>query len=284
MYTWNQWASIFVIYAVIGWCVEVVYAAVDDGRFVNRGFLNGPVCPIYGFGGCIVVECLYSFRGMGWLEFIGAFFLTSILEFITGYVLEKIFHEHWWDYSNKPFNIKGYVCLKFSILWGISCVFILETIQPAIEKFVYWIPDKLDKILVVIVAIFFLADLIFTIASIIHWKRELRLTGEIVEILKSFSDGVGESLSSAVLRAIDKRKEWKDIFEKEEMYLQIKEELDHKKYDIEYLKVKYTSLLKGKSKRTRRLEKAFPRLLSIKPSLYLIKKKDIKENGEDDVK
>lgn len=104
---------IFIIYAFIGWCTEVSYAALDRGIFVNRGFLNGPYCPIYGCGVVIVVAVLTPLKDNLLILFIGSFLLTSILEYITGYLLEKVFHNQWWDYSDKPFNIHGYVCLKF---------------------------------------------------------------------------------------------------------------------------------------------------------------------------
>ena len=102
-----------------GWCTEVSYAALDRGIFVNRGFLNGPYCPIYGCGVVIVVAVLTPLKDNLLILFIGSFLLTSILEYITGYLLEKVFHNQWWDYSDKPFNIHGYVCLKFSIYWHV---------------------------------------------------------------------------------------------------------------------------------------------------------------------
>ena len=108
---------IFIIYAFIGWCAEVSYAAVNRGIFVNRGFLNGPYCPIYGCGVVIVVTVLMPLKDNLFLLFVGSVVLTSVLEYITGFLLEKVFHNKWWDYSNLPFNLHGYICLKFSIYW-----------------------------------------------------------------------------------------------------------------------------------------------------------------------
>ena len=98
---------IFIIYAFIGWCAEVSYAAVNRGIFVNRGFLNGPYCPIYGCGVVIVVTVLTPLKDNLFLLFVGSVVLTSVLEYITGFLLEKVFHNKWWDYSNMPFNING---------------------------------------------------------------------------------------------------------------------------------------------------------------------------------
>lgn len=270
---------VYLIYAIIGWCMEVIYAAVDDGKFVNRGFLNGPVCPIYGFGGSIVVACLYGLRGNGLIEFVGAFFLASILEYITGFLLEKIFHEHWWDYSDKPLNIKGYVCLKFSILWGLCCVFVLEVIQPGIEKFVKWIPVTIDKIVVIICMALFLADLIVTVATIVQWKKELRIMREIVDILRKFSGDVGDSISTAVLRSIERRAHWKEIFEQDEHFIEMKEEMERYKVDTQRLKEKYDLLEKRSFRLHSRLEKAFPRLSGSNPAHLIERWKEIKEKG-----
>ena len=102
---------IFFVYAFLGWCTEVSFAALTSGRFVNRGFLNGPVCPIYGVGVVIVFFFLDPLRGNTFLLFLGSVLLTSLLEWVTGFVLEKIFHQRWWDYSNEPFNPVSYTHL-----------------------------------------------------------------------------------------------------------------------------------------------------------------------------
>ena len=111
---------IFFIYSFLGWCTEVSYAALVTGKFVNRGFLNGPVCPVYGFGVVIVLSILVPLKGNLLVLFIGSVVLTSLLEWLTGFLLEKIFHQRWWDYSDQPFNIGGYICLRFSIAWGFA--------------------------------------------------------------------------------------------------------------------------------------------------------------------
>ena len=139
---------IFIIYAFIGWCTEVAYAALNTGKFVNRGFLNGPYCPIYGCGVVVVVACLTPLKDNIVVLFIGSFLLTTIIEFLTGLVLEKIFHNKWWDYSDLPFNIKGYICLKFSIYWGIACTFVMKIVHPIIYKFITLIPFVVGVVLV----------------------------------------------------------------------------------------------------------------------------------------
>ncbi len=278
-YTWFQWISIFVIYTIMGWCLEVGYAAVDKGKFVNRGFLNGPVCPIYGFGGSIVIFFLYQYRENFLIVFFGAVVLSTILEFITGYVLEKIFHEHWWDYSDKPFNIKGYVCLEFSILWGVACTFVVDAIHPPVEKLVCFIPAKIQMISIAIIIVLFVADISVTVTTIVHWKHQVRVMVEIVELLRGFSDEVGDSLSSSVLKAMSKGTEWKDNFEQDERIINAKAELESKKEELDCIREKYAAMSKKKFLGHRRLENAFPKLSRFNPLSVRESWKEIKEKG-----
>ena len=120
----------FFLYAFLGWCAEVSYAALRTGRFVNRGFLNGPVCPIYGVGVVIVVGLLTPVKENTLLLFVCSVLLTSALEWVTGFVLERMFHQKWWDYSDLPLNLNGYICPLFSVLWGIACLLVMEINSP----------------------------------------------------------------------------------------------------------------------------------------------------------
>ena len=112
---------LFFIYSFLGWCVEVAFVAVTTGKVVDRGFLNGPVCPIYGCGMVGVLIILLPVKNNVWLLFLGGMIICSTVELFGGWILDKIFHMRWWDYSEKPFNIGGYICLPFSIMWGICC-------------------------------------------------------------------------------------------------------------------------------------------------------------------
>lgn len=124
----------FTIYSFLGWCSEVIFATVTTGKFVNRGFLNGPVCPIYGFGMSLVLLVLLPFSDNIPLLFIGGALLTSAIELVGGWALKKFFHTTWWDYSNQPFNLGGYICLKFSILWGLCVVVVIRIVHTAIAS------------------------------------------------------------------------------------------------------------------------------------------------------
>ena len=123
---------LFFIYAFLGWCLEVAYHALVTGQFINRGFLNGPWCPVYGFGASAVLACLLPLRENQFLLFLGSVAVTSAIEWLTGFALEKLFHQHWWDYSDQPFNLNGYICLRFSLAWGVACLVVVDAVHPLV--------------------------------------------------------------------------------------------------------------------------------------------------------
>ena len=113
----------FVFYSFLGWVAETIYCSLLQGKFVYRGFLSGPVCPIYGFGAIFVITLLQPFKENILMLFLMGVVITSTLEYITSYLLEVIFHMKWWDYSKRKFNINGRVCAWNSSLFGILSVF-----------------------------------------------------------------------------------------------------------------------------------------------------------------
>ena len=201
---------IFIIYAFIGWCTEVSYAALDRGIFVNRGFLNGPYCPIYGCGVVIVVAVLTPLKDNLLILFIGSFLLTSILEYITGYLLEKVFHNQWWDYSDKPFNIHGYVCLKFSIYWGLACTFIMDVLHPIIYKGITLMPHIVGMILICIIMPVFFVDCGITVATILKFNKRLKVMDEMAERIHKLSDEIGENIYENVTDIVEKSEEFQE--------------------------------------------------------------------------
>lgn len=236
---------IFIIYAFLGWCTEVSYAALDLGKFVNRGFLNGPYCPIYGVGVLIVIGVLTPLKENLLLLFAGSFFLTSVLEYVTGWVLEQVFHNKWWDYSDFPFNIKGYVCLKFSVLWGLACSFIMLVLHPVIYKFIQVFPKTAGVVFLIAVLSAFAVDCIFTVSTILKLNRRLKVIDEVAGMLREISDEIGENIYENVAEAMEK----KEIAEK-------------KKAEYERLAKRHKELLEDRIMGHERLLKAFPGMKS----------------------
>lgn len=191
----------FFIYAFLGWCVEVVFCSVNTGHWVNRGFLNGPVCPIYGFGMVIVLLCLTPLSGNLLVLFIGSFFLTSALELVTGFVLKQAFHTTWWDYTDQPFNIGGYVCLKFSLAWGLGGMAAVRLLHPPIARLVNWMPRAVGWSLAAVFGAAFLADFIVTLTSLAGLRKDLRELDKIAAALHKCSDTISCNLGSGAVNA-----------------------------------------------------------------------------------
>ena len=191
----------FFIYAFLGWCTEVAFAACKNGHFVNRGFLNGPICPIYGFGLVGVVLMLKPMQGNLLMLYIGSFLLTSLIELITGFLLEKLFHAKWWDYSKMPLNIGGYVCLLFSLIWGAACLGIVEWVHPLIESAVTHLPDALIIILDSIFVLTLIVDLSATLASIRKLSDRLEKLTEIAAEIHRMSDEIGSGIADKTINA-----------------------------------------------------------------------------------
>lgn len=263
MYGLYDYLWFFMIYAVVGWMVEVAYAAVETGKLSNRGFLNGPLCPIYGFGMVIVIFALRPFNKNIPILFAGSFMLTSVLEFITGAVLEKLFNTKWWDYSDKPFNIMGYVCLKFSIGWGIGGVFIMRIIQPGVAKFVSKIPNTPGKIICAIYMISFVCDAAITVRDMVKFGMKLKSMEMLTTQLRSISDSMAQGIFEGVVTTQKSMDEFKDGvaeytkegIEKTKEGIEKTKELQ-KKYEELY--TKYMELFSNKRFTNHRFTKAFP--------------------------
>lgn len=196
-----QFLFMFFIYAFLGWCTEVCYAALEHGKFINRGFLNGPVCPIYGFGAVLVLLALEPLRGSWPLLFLGSVFVTSLLELVTGFVLEKIFRRHWWDYSDEPFNLGGYICLRFSIMWGFACLFVVDLLHPTVLWLIRSIPRPLGVVLLDLCCSAMVVDLIATVRTIAKLRRRQSQADELAAKIRSLSNELGENLAERVLDA-----------------------------------------------------------------------------------
>lgn len=191
MYTY-LWC--FLIYALLGWCGEVVYAAFVEKRFVNRGFLNGPLCPIYGFGVVLIDFCLRPAGHSLPALLVGSMVLGSALEWLAGFLLEKVFHQKWWDYSDEPHNLNGYVCLKFSIVWAFAGTAVVGWVVPFSRALIALIPRTLGKVLLCVLLGIVLADFIVTVVAIIGLNRKLKNLEYVTGKLKEGSDRLGEAL------------------------------------------------------------------------------------------
>ena len=164
---------IFILFSFLGWVVEVVYSLITDKQFVNRGFLFGPVCPIYGFGVLLVYICLSPLKSHPVAVFFCSTLLVSLLELVTGATLERLFNQKWWDYSNYPLNFRGYICLRFSAIWGIGCLLFIYFVLPFTLRMLELLPFYISSIFIAFALSLIIIDTFFTIASISTIKKHI---------------------------------------------------------------------------------------------------------------
>ncbi|MGL4774202.1 MAG: putative ABC transporter permease [Clostridium sp.] len=199
----------FFIYSFLGWCVEVAYAYYNRKYFVNRGFLYGPFCPIYGSGVLSLVLLLDNFKNNIVLLFVLATVLTSALEYITAVILENVFKAKWWDYTEDPFNIKGRICLHFSLIWGAAGLVVVKFIHPAIDGLISLIPTHIGSILFYGVIIYFIVDFAFTLSSLIEFNK---LLAKLQNDKGGFKEMYLNFLSSTKKKATSKSKDLSSKF------------------------------------------------------------------------
>lgn len=189
----------FLWWSVFGWFLEVVDRTLETGGFENRGFLNGPICPIYGFGVIIITHALAPLKN----NFVILYFLSVIIctsfELFVGVLLEKLFHAKWWDYSEEKFNYKGFICLRISLLWGVGSVLVICVAQPLIEKVVSKIPYTGGNIFAAVMLLVIAIDIAATLSDIRQFNMRLKQIDYIATLLHDKSIALGENISDEVL-------------------------------------------------------------------------------------
>lgn len=214
---------IFAVYTFLGWLLEVVFVALTKGSFDNRGFLNGPACPIYGFGSLITLLVLTPFRSNFLVFFAGAVMLVTSLELAAGFLLEKVFHEKWWDYKDEPLNFYGYICMKFSLLWGVGCAFLMYILHPLVMEVLTWIPVSFGAGFIAVSYLLLAADLAITLMAFSKIADNIRDINRLGSRIKRISAAIGDNLSDGVNSVIKVR--------------------DRRVSELEELKDKYDSLI-----------------------------------------
>ena len=197
----------FFLYSCIGWCVEVVYAAVKEHKLVNRGFLCGPICPIYGFGmvGLVYSVQLIPLPDSGSMSAVSIFFigmvLTTAIELVGGWVLYKLYHIRWWDYSKMKYNLGGYICPQFSLLWGLGSVLMIKVVHPLLARGSNPMPFRVMLILDIVLLIIFVVDVIVSTAAAIGLNKYLSEIDELRARLRVTSDKLTTVLGTGAMTA-----------------------------------------------------------------------------------
>lgn len=162
----------FLFYSFVGWVYESILCSTSQRKLINRGFLNGPYCPIYGSGAVAVIVCLGSQDNIITLFLLGAV-LACTIEYITSWALEKMFHARWWDYTNRKFNIKGRICLIGAVVFGLFSVFLIKIIHPYVAELTYKIPENIRVWITLILSSLIITDLVVTVINILKFNEKL---------------------------------------------------------------------------------------------------------------
>lgn len=228
-YSLYQMALMFCFWSFIGWCIEVCYMTIETGEYQNRGFLNMPICPIYGFGVLIIAVFSRPIADKPLLLFVISLVLCTTLELVVGLGMEKLFNTRWWDYSHERFNYRGYICPKVSILWGFGCVFVIKVVQPLVEAATIRLPFRFGIIFIAVMGVLIALDLTASLCAVANLNKRLKQIDDISALMLKGSIKIGEKLAT----------ETNEILEK------------------------YEKLLVIKDKQTERFLKAFPNIRSV---------------------
>ena len=204
-YTIYDYLGLFFLYAFLGWLLETTVAAVRKKHMVNRGFLNGPLCAIYGITAVFMTRYLYELQSSPVFLFLGCMIIATAAEWIAGHVLERIGHGKWWDYSNKPLNFHGYICLEFSLIWGVAILLVVKVFQSFVEHHTSaHAPSIVGWMVVAILYALYLADLIVTVAVIQGLNRKLTRLDTIRANMRVISDKISDSLATTTIDTVQK--------------------------------------------------------------------------------
>lgn len=203
-YTGYEYIWFFFFYAFVGWLIEVIFAAFSHRHFANRGFLNGPFCPVYGCG-MVLLEVFFSGLAENpFFLFLGSFVMTSLLEYFTGKLMERFFGRKWWDYSDYKYNFGGYVCLQFSAVWAFSAVLLLRCWDPLFSGWIDRIPQPVGSILQIALSACFLCDLLVTTGALLKLKRRSRRIEEIADGMGKLSGRMGGAITGLITKRMAK--------------------------------------------------------------------------------
>ena len=174
MYNISFYFILFLIYSLIGWTLEVITSYVRHKKFVNRGFMLGPYCPIYGYSSIIMIFYLNNYKDNALTVFLLAIVICSIVEYLISYIMEKMFSARWWDYSNRKFNVNGRICLTNALFFGLLGLLLVYIVNPLFEDILSKINNNTLTIIGIILIIIFVSDLITSLVITFNLKNKIK--------------------------------------------------------------------------------------------------------------
>ncbi len=258
METVCQWFLYFTAYSILGWACETFYCSVGNRKFVNRGFLNGPVCPVYGFGAVLVILLLQSTEKNLVALFLSGMMVTTVLEYLTSVLLEKLFHMKWWDYSQYKFQINGRVCLLNSLMFGGLSVILMRVLHPWISGLIARIPTSLLPWISLGILAIFAVDTVVTVRSILILKGKMQEIQKLLEEIRTRTEAAAAQLRAEMR---EKTQESKASLEARLDQYRLPEGVSLREF-VEERRKKAAAAAKSGGMLHRRLLKAFPNLSS----------------------
>lgn len=205
-YTVSQWALFFYLYCFAGWVWESVYVSICKRRLVNRGFLKGPFLPIYGSGAMCILLVTVPVRGNIPAMCLVGMAAAAVLEYVTGYVMERLFKVRYWDYTGKFMNVHGYICLASVLCWGVMTLLVVDVIHVRVERLVLSIDVRITDVLVMILTVLFTADFVTSFNAAMKLRAMLDQKERVTEELKKLAEKKRE-LELAVRDSAEEKKE-----------------------------------------------------------------------------
>lgn len=273
-YSLLQWMLFFYIYCFFGWIIESTYVSVCTGNWVNRGFMRGPVIPIYGTGAIIILFAVIPFRTSPVLVFILGTIAASVLEFVTGFVMERIYKVRYWDYSDKPFNLCGYICLFNSLCWGVLSILLIYLVHSWVEKGVLFLNDMVLLSIDSGISSLFIVDLFNSSTTAVELKKMLANSQKLKDDLMNVHNKMIE-FNTAIANGKEKMDELKQM-SLQELYISARDnmsniatdkdspELQNLKNRLDLLKDKYYKRMLAEDKAKFKLLKNNPKAVSYK--------------------
>jgi uncharacterized membrane protein len=276
---------IFIIYSFFGWIYESGFKSLQKKIWVNRGFLNGPIIPIYGAGATVVYITTYYIREDNLLVFLVGMLLATLLEYFTSLIMEKIFHTKWWDYSTLKFNLSGRICLTASLLWGLFSVLMANFLQPLVDKLISFMSRESGIIVGNVIIVIGIVDI--TVTSIYAFNLDKKLS-RMQKLREEFYDYIETTrlydITGDVKKRFDQSQlfEWAGIFREKvnenikniENRYEIKQGIDEIEMGFKKFIAKYHKIVGRKLFVYKRLFKAFPNMQSVNKEYVLRDLKD----------
>ncbi len=218
-YTVVQWIAFFYIYSFLGWCIESTIVSVSRRRLTNRGFLTGPILPLYGSGALVILLSTLWVRDSFALVYICGMIAATGLEYATGIIMEAMFNMRYWDYTGKKFNLNGYICLKSSLFWGVLSVALVCYIHVPIAEFICSMQPVLLNVLVAAVLAAAVTDTVFAFRKAFDLQKMLAYETKLKQELADLQAHISEIRDTFTERTTEKQRAYMQKQEERERYL-----------------------------------------------------------------